>query len=284
MQYDIPIHPESKRLLDTFIASPSHAVILTSASGVVLQKSTDFIASALLHIDIDTLADNPAILRLPKDNTSVSIEDIRDIQKFIKLKTLGTKNIRRVVAISALNKMSNESQNALLKVLEEPPVDTLLIVATHTYESLLPTIRSRAQAIHLNIPTLDQYKTMYSGNPDDTEKAFYMSGGHPEAMEGLLLNKSSDITADLDLAKQILSADPYQRLLLVEPISKNKTATQTLTALENMCHAALKQSARKNAASTKQWAIRLKHTLKAEQDLTYNVSSKIVLTDLFLKI
>ena len=284
MQHDIPIHPDSLQTLEQFISSPSHAVILVSPSSIALQKSVEHIASTLLALDSHKLEDHPAVLILPKDKKAVSIEEIREIQKFIKLKTIGSQNVRRVVCIYGGEHMSTEAQNALLKVLEEPPVDTLLILATQHYESLLPTIRSRAQALSLSIPTLEQYNAIYTESPAATEKAFLMSGGLPEAMEAILRNESSELTSDMDLAKQILGSNPYQRLLLVESISKNKSAPQSLKALENMCHAALKQSARNNAPSAKQWTMRLKHVLKAEQDLTYNVSSKIVLTDLFLKI
>ena len=45
--------------------------------------------------------------------------------------------------------MNDESQNALLKTLEEPPPETLLILTTGNPASLLPTTRSRCQQISL---------------------------------------------------------------------------------------------------------------------------------------
>ena len=51
-----------------------------------------------------------------------------------------------------------------------------------------------------------------------------------------------------------------------------------------MCHAALNRAAQKDSPSTKQWVRKLNLVLRAERDITYNVSPKIVLTDLFLKI
>ena len=41
-----------------------------------------------------------------------------------------------------------EAQNALLKLLEEPPEDTVLILVTHDKELLLPTVVSRCEIVH----------------------------------------------------------------------------------------------------------------------------------------
>ena len=280
----IPVHTSSLALVESFVQKPAHALILQSVSPQALKNTADFIATSILNI-LST-EDNPAVLLMPKSNTAVGIEEIREIQKFVKLKTVGRQTIRRVICISNAEKMSTEAQNALLKILEEPPLDTVLIICTRSFDALLPTIRSRAQTISLKNPTRTQYMKIYSTQePTSVEKAFLMSDGLPEAMEALLLGKTEDSSAaDITQAKQILGSSAYDRLIQVEAISKNKTAPQVLKALENICYAALKQAASKNAASSKQWARRLKLILNAEQDVMFNVSSKIVLTDLFLHI
>ncbi len=56
----------------------------------------------------------------------------------------------RVVLIDAVDEMNRNGANALLKVLEEPPVKTQFILVCHAYGRLLPTIRSRCLKISLN--------------------------------------------------------------------------------------------------------------------------------------
>lgn len=57
---------------------------------------------------------------------------------------------KRVVIISQADKLNIESQNALLKLLEEPREDVLFILETHTLEPLISTIKSRCWIINFN--------------------------------------------------------------------------------------------------------------------------------------
>lgn len=56
---------------------------------------------------------------------------------------------RKVGIIHDADRMGKEAQNALLKTLEEPPPETLIILTTGNPSSLLPTTRSRCQTLHL---------------------------------------------------------------------------------------------------------------------------------------
>jgi DNA polymerase-3 subunit delta' len=83
-----------------------------------------------------------------KQNTqSIGIEDIKHMQKKIFLKPLKSKT--KAVVIDDAQLLTIEAQNALLKILEEPPEHTLLILSSQTKETLLPTILSRCQLIVL---------------------------------------------------------------------------------------------------------------------------------------
>lgn len=83
-----------------------------------------------------------------KQNTaSIGIEDIKQMQKKIFLKPI--KSESKVIIIDEAELLTVEAQNALLKILEEPPAHTLIILSTNTKETLLPTILSRCQIIQL---------------------------------------------------------------------------------------------------------------------------------------
>jgi DNA polymerase III gamma/tau subunit len=74
---------------------------------------------------------------------SIGIEDVKLMQKKIVLKPI--RSPQKAVIIEDAHLLTTEAQNALLKVLEEPPANTILILGANTKESLLPTILSRCQ-------------------------------------------------------------------------------------------------------------------------------------------
>jgi len=57
---------------------------------------------------------------------------------------------RRIAIIDDADKMNEESANALLKTLEEPPPGSILFLISPGIDALLPTIRSRCQPIHFS--------------------------------------------------------------------------------------------------------------------------------------
>ncbi len=78
---------------------------------------------------------------------ALGIEDVRSIQRKIFLKPF--KGSVKAVTVSLINGITLEAQNAMLKILEEPPANTLIFLITDNYQTLLPTIQSRAKIIVL---------------------------------------------------------------------------------------------------------------------------------------
>lgn len=92
------------------------------------------------------LADqHPDILHLRPTGDLIRIAVIRDLIQRLALKPY--EQGKRVVTIADAHTMNPEAGNALLKLLEEPPANTLLILTTAQMADLLPTIASRCQQI-----------------------------------------------------------------------------------------------------------------------------------------
>ena len=87
------------------------------------------------------------VLRRPVDEktgklkTVITVDTVRELRKFFSLSAAG--NGRRIVIVDCVDDMNSNAANALLKVLEEPPVDAVLLLVTHQPSRILPTIRSR---------------------------------------------------------------------------------------------------------------------------------------------
>lgn len=90
---------------------------------------------------------NPLDVSHQKYEKAMGIEDVRSIQKAILLKPFRGKV--KAVIIDAYEDITIEAQNALLKILEEPPVNTIIIISTAKKELLLPTIISRCKVVIL---------------------------------------------------------------------------------------------------------------------------------------
>src|SRR5438270_9920961 len=81
-------------------------------------------------------------------------EQTRDIEsRFIYRPLVGS---RKIVILDNADLLRQEAANALLKTIEEPPPDSLIILVSSHPESLLPTIRSRCQEIRFAPLALDQ--------------------------------------------------------------------------------------------------------------------------------
>jgi DNA polymerase-3 subunit delta' len=98
------------------------------------------------------------VRRLPKKpNSAAAVEDETDLRQQIvvdQIRELARvlalsprRGRRRVAIVDPADRMNREAQNALLKTLEEPPGDAVLILVASRPHLLLPTVRSRCFAV-----------------------------------------------------------------------------------------------------------------------------------------
>jgi DNA polymerase III subunit delta' len=80
-----------------------------------------------------------------KLRTQITVDEVRRLRNFFNLSA--TDGGRRVVIVDPADEMNPSAANAILKVLEEPPARTTLLLVTHRPSGLLPTIRSRCRVL-----------------------------------------------------------------------------------------------------------------------------------------
>lgn len=88
----------------------------------------------------------PDFLQIQPDGNSIKIEQIRELQKRIQEKPIISS--RKVYIIDDADLMTQESQNCLLKTLEEPPAFSTIILIGSNENAFLPTIKSRCMILH----------------------------------------------------------------------------------------------------------------------------------------
>jgi len=271
------------------LKKPAHALLLIGVTGIGKNTIARYIASKLLNLEsMEKLGSYPYFYTIAQENNLVTIDQIRQLREIFRLKTTGKMPIRRVVIIDGANFMNNEAQNALLKLLEEPPTDSVLILTSDSETNLKATVVSRTQILRLHRPSLNQateYFTALDYKEDDIKKAYLFSAGATGMMSLILSEKeASSLLLYLNEAKSLLSVDRFNKLLKVDEWSKDKpTLPWKLYALKRVCNAALMQSIEKNQPNLiRHWHKCQKAVLNSEADLSHNANAKLLLTNLFM--
>ena len=82
-----------------------------------------------------------------KKSAFIRVDDVRTINEFLTKRSAD--NNWRIVIIDSIDDMNPASANAVLKILEEPPYKTVMMLISHNPNKLLPTIRSRCAKLQL---------------------------------------------------------------------------------------------------------------------------------------
>lgn len=120
------------------------------------------------------------------DKRDISIEQLRTMQRELSLRPYEAP--RKVCIIEPAERMSVNAANSLLKTLEEPPGNALIILLTENAGMLLPTIRSRCQLMRFSHLSPEHIRTLLEKTGIDRGTASLlapMSGGSMQQALGL---------------------------------------------------------------------------------------------------
>lgn len=111
--------------------------------------------------------------------TQIAVEQIRTLIQALSLSNHGHDSLR-VVLIHPAEALNLASANALLKILEEPPNNTVFLLVAHQLQRLLPTIISRCQKIDMPVPSKMDALAWLSTQPIEQPEALLdYAGGSP---------------------------------------------------------------------------------------------------------
>ena len=99
------------------------------------------------HADLLTI-ERPFDDKKGRLKSDIPVDQVRRIAPFLRL--TAAEGGWRVVVLDGAERLNMNGQNAILKILEEPPARTVLLVVTENPGGLLPTIRSRCRKLLLN--------------------------------------------------------------------------------------------------------------------------------------
>ena len=160
------IHPRGQRRLQGMLAqrrwAPAYLVAGSAGSGV--RTTARYLANAVLCTDADppcgeclacrkVAHDNhPAFTHTGSPVETVKIETAREVIARLALQPY--EGERQVVVLDGADRLHPAAGNALLKTLEEPPGQAVLVLTARHLTAVLPTIRSRCQVLRLPVPEI----------------------------------------------------------------------------------------------------------------------------------
>jgi DNA polymerase-3 subunit delta' len=283
---DLLLHPQTAAAIETAATNPSQAIVITGPTGVGKGSVLDVLAARLL--ETDTIEQHPGVLVVERaaDKTEIGIDAVRRVQQFLTLKTTGEGKIRRIIKIQDAHLLSTEAQNALLKTIEEPPVDTVLLLSTTSLRQLLPTVASRLQELIIAPPSRQavvEHFTAQNHAVTDVSKAVAMSGGLP-GLTAALLAESGDhpMNQAADWARRLLGASRFERLAMIDELGKQRdTAINTCDVLGRMASLML-QNPKLSATQQMTWkTVLAQASITADQLRTFG-NVKLALSSLSL--
>ena len=101
-------------------------------------------------------------------NTFISIDTIRDLKKESGFKTYEGR--KKVYIFSEADQLRPEAANAMLKLLEEPPANLMLILITSNIHKIIPTIKSRCQIMRFRQLPEEQIQKIVSRYEPEADK------------------------------------------------------------------------------------------------------------------
>lgn len=280
-------HDRTDAAIASFVAHPGHALLLTAPTGSGKATAATLISSRLLRIPFDRVLAHPQIKIVRSElGKAISVEVIRDAIHFTALRSTEKGSTTRIIIIEDGQLMTMQAQNALLKTIEEPPAGTVIIITAIDEQSVLSTIRSRAQHITLTAPQpndIQAYFQQAGYEASVIDRALRISGGLPGLMQALLeADSSHPLYTATATAREILQKTLFERLVMAETLSKQRQLwIDTLFILSQMAHMAIQQNV---SSQTDRWRKVLEASYNARVHTARNGQLKLVLLHFMLAI
>jgi len=195
-------HEKQKKILEMFVKKRNipHAMLFSGGDKIGKKKlALEFVKSLFCEKEkgfcgecyscrnIDS-GNFPDLVNVSPIDGNIEIAAIRELENRLSLKSYG--GSLKIGIIDDAHLMRKDVQNALLKTLEEPKGDTLLILITPYPEMLLPTIRSRVEQIKFSLI-----------GRDDIEKYLISLGLKQEKAKDIAMISSGQIGKAIDFFK-----------------------------------------------------------------------------------
>ncbi len=225
-------HKSRIRILENYLERKSftHAYLFTGFPNLGKKEvALRFIGGILNLKDQDRVLAYPD-LRILNRTKSIQINEIRELKRHLSLEPyLGS---YKIGFLPEAERMTREAANALLKILEEPPDDSILILTARDRKALLETVVSRCEILKFQRVRgleIKDFLTKKGLDSDRAELLTRLSEGRPgQAIE--YLEQDSKLKQETGLAEELfrLKEQPLSsRFRFVQKMIKDGTAPES---------------------------------------------------------
>jgi len=167
-----------------------HALLFSGPEKLGKKKVAFRFVSLLFHKDIERTA-HPDFVFIEPNQREIQISQIRGLAKELSLKNFSAP--LKAAVLDRAHLMNEQAQNCLLKTLEEPKTEAVIILVSEHPKLLLPTIVSRCQTIRfypLGEKEIENYLISKGASPDKAKEISRISLGQPGFALDLFFGRS----------------------------------------------------------------------------------------------
>ncbi len=178
---------------------------------------------------------HPDIRIFDDEDETLKIETVRELQRELSLSPVEGKY--RVTVLSNFERATISAANALLKTLEEPPPQVVIILTAVDPSTLLPTIVSRCQVLPLHpLPTcevVEALQTYWQATPEQANLLAQLAAGRlgwavRAIKDDSLLKRRGELLHDL---LELLTAHRADRMVYAQKLSQDTNLAKIKEAL-----------------------------------------------------
>jgi DNA polymerase-3 subunit delta' len=170
------------------------------------------------------------VIQAEEGSNTLKVEQIREMQRTLSLAPYEA--AYKIALLLRFEEANPSAANALLKTLEEPPPQVVMLMTASDAEALLPTIVSRCEVIRLRPLSLDLVseglQTRWGLPAEEARLLAHISGGRPGYAYRLSQNPEMlrQRQNQLDDLFRLLTASRVERFSYVEELSKDRDLIQ----------------------------------------------------------
>ncbi|MCE5204244.1 MAG: DNA polymerase III subunit delta' [Coriobacteriales bacterium] len=216
----------------------AHAYLFVGPTGTGKMTAARALACALL-CDDGGCGECPVCYRIlngshpdvhvftPEGAATYVIDQVRQIIRDVHLKPVQAR--RKVYVIDEADRLNQESANAFLKTLEEPPGDVVMILLAQSYDAVLPTIASRCQVVRFRpvAPSVAEALLVQRTGADRAEARAALA-----AAGGVVSRAEEIVRSPARMAARTVVLDVLKRLPIMDAHDVIVSARELLSAVK----------------------------------------------------
>lgn len=224
-------------LLQASVRSQLQSLVDLAPQAILLHGRPGIGLGTTAHALAQQLTSKASVMTItPDEKGSIKIKTIRELYSHTRTKQAE----KLVIIVDDADTMAQPAQNALLKLLEEPPEHVVFILTAHTPQILLPTILSRLQKLEI-VPISDKQtgKLLDSLQINSDKKRLqiqFMAAGLPAEITRLATDSDyfDARTQSIKAAREFIQGSTYKKLITSYQIGNDRQ--KALDLLSDAAH------------------------------------------------